>query len=157
MEDPPTTLKRFPGRESFLGFASEVRFQALHLIQEFLGGWKTVGRILFETTQEDRFQQGRQSDGVRPSGSALQDPGHRSERRLAFERMTSRGQLVQENAERENVGAEIGFLTLQLFRSHVDGGSQNGSGLGQTLALRGFECGKSQTEVDDFQIAFDVQ
>ena len=112
MEDPPTTLKRFTGSERFLGFASEVRFQALHLFQKFIGGWKTVVRILFETTQEDRFQHGRRSDGVRSAGSALQDPGHGRERSLAFEWVTSRGQFVQKHAEREDIGAEVRFLTL---------------------------------------------
>ena len=59
--------------------------------------------------------------------------------------------------EREEIGAEVGFLTFQLLGRHVGGGSEHASGLGHPLAGRGPGYGDGQSEIDNLQIPLAIQ
>src|SRR5262245_48533671 len=57
----------------------------------------------------------------------LQDRRHRLGDRLALERAPPSEHLIEDGAERKQIGAGIDGLSPDLFRSHVASGTQHGA------------------------------
>ena len=93
---------------------------------------ETIGGILGQALVDDAAEVSRQIYSTRFNRRRILVHDRRCEidRGVAVEGTLTGRHLVQNDAEREDVGARIDRLSLQLLRGHVGEGPDNLSGLG---------------------------
>jgi hypothetical protein len=138
--------------------------QALDDVADFRHRLGAPGRILLEASHDERRQRRRQIRAPRnrrSRGARQQRPDH-DHRIRPVERPVSRGHLVQEHAEGEDVGSTIFQVPLHAFRRHVGeradlrGRCRRGQDRRRDIGSRGDEVVRAhprESEVDDLHAA----
>ena len=80
---------------------------------------------------DDTIEMRRDGAGQERGRIVLENRGHPLDRRIAAEGGTAREHLVEDRAEREDVGAVVGGFATHLLRGHVAGRSQHEAGAGR--------------------------
>ena len=98
--------------------------------REFLAGLETLAAVFGRCLPDDLHE--RRGDGGGSSG-AVEDLGVQDRGQLTGERRLTMQQLVQDHAQRIDVGRGVDRLALHLLRRHVRGGADHAPGCGQAV------------------------
>ena len=112
--------------------------QAVERVAQLHRGGEAAARVLVEAARDDGVELRRQRRAQRRGGLGVvaQDGGDDLRRGAAAERPLAGGHLVEHHAEREDVGAHVGRLPLDLLRRHVGDRAEQRPGADDRQRLR---------------------
>ena len=119
-------------RDGHTGLRAGVR-DPLQLEQHVVHRLPALVGILGDTRPDQAVERGRRHGLQRRDRARLilEDRGDQAGLGLALERLASRGHLVEQHAEGEDVAPRVSFLALELLRRHVLEGPDNRARSGQ--------------------------
>ena len=121
---------------------------------------ESIVRIFFDRMTNDAGETGRRGRGGRAEIRRIlaQDRGHRFGRRRAQEGALAAGELVEHDAQREQVRPRVGAFAPHLLGRHVAHGAENRAGVGRSHRLLVVRSGSwcrllGQAEVENLHAA----
>ena len=121
-----------------------VAFEALHFRADFGGVLIAQFAILFQGTVDDVLKR-RGKIGIEADGRdrrALQNGVKDEAGSVAAKRQCTGGHFVEDNAEREEVAADVEIFAANLLGGHVGNGAECGAGAGEVFEANALgRCG----------------